>query len=73
MMWGRGRESKNVSGPVLEKVPLRVEGACRLEGGSGGAGGREEVERMRLGMVAGGLWNGDWKHEGVSEIGRTVV
>lgn len=60
MMRGRGRESKNVSGAVVEKDSVRVVLAWRLRDGRDGAGGTEEV-KIRLGMMAMNLRRGNWK------------
>ncbi len=66
MMRGRGSESKNVSGLVLEKVPPSVDGWRPGEGGAG-TGGSEEL-RMGLGMVAT-----DWRRckEGCNRVIET--
>lgn len=52
MIHGRGRESKNVAGPVLEKEPLSVEGDWRPVEGSDGTSGNDDEVRIRRAMVA---------------------
>ena len=70
MMRGRGSESKNVSGLVLEKVPLSVVEGWRPGEGRGWTGGSEEL-RMRLGMVMKDCCRGNGKRTRVNDIRRT--
>jgi hypothetical protein len=71
MMRGSGRESKNVSGPVFGKEPLRLGGEWRSLEGRGGTGG-SEVLNIRLGMVAKDSMEWGGRIERLSRMRRIV-
>ena len=69
MMRGRGRESKNVSGPVLEKDSLSVDWDLGPASGRADTGGMGEAG-VRLGMVAQYLMKTGRKSRRMKEIRR---